>query len=151
MIGKVIKDEFFINRDWPVAVAVAMALLAVAGVPIMIYKHWRRRADGAKPMNGPPLVPHHGSVFGFAFLYIPILSLIVFLLQQVAARRRSGAASRRSGTGAVQERPDSRSRSWLSVKIGASSRHACDVLGTMAGMALARLRAFAGRTLLCPA
>ncbi len=33
MIGKVLWTEFFSNRDWPVASAVAIALLAVARRP----------------------------------------------------------------------------------------------------------------------
>ncbi|HKQ94708.1 MAG TPA: ABC transporter permease subunit [Aestuariivirgaceae bacterium] len=39
MIGRVLADEFFLNRDWPVAAAVAVALLLLLVVPIMIYSH----------------------------------------------------------------------------------------------------------------
>ena len=39
MIGRVLADEFFLNRDWPVAAAVAVALLILLVVPIMIYSH----------------------------------------------------------------------------------------------------------------
>ena len=38
MIGKVIWAEFFDNRDWPVASAVAVAILILLVVPIMIYQ-----------------------------------------------------------------------------------------------------------------
>ena len=34
MIGKVLWDEFFVNRDWPVASAVAIALLVLLLVPM---------------------------------------------------------------------------------------------------------------------
>jgi putrescine transport system permease protein len=39
MIGRVLWNEFFANRDWPVASAVAIALLLVLVVPIMIFQH----------------------------------------------------------------------------------------------------------------
>ncbi len=38
MIGKIIWAEFFDNRDWPVASAVAVAILILLVVPIMIYQ-----------------------------------------------------------------------------------------------------------------
>ena len=44
MIGRVLADEFFLNRDWPVAAAVAVALLLLLVVPIMIYSHLESRA-----------------------------------------------------------------------------------------------------------
>ena len=34
MIGKVLWDEFFTNRDWPVASAVAVAMLVLLVVPM---------------------------------------------------------------------------------------------------------------------
>jgi len=34
MIGKVLWDEFFTNRDWPVAAAVAVAMLVLLLVPM---------------------------------------------------------------------------------------------------------------------
>lgn len=39
MIGRVLWDEFFSNRDWPVASAVAIALLLLLVVPIMYLQH----------------------------------------------------------------------------------------------------------------
>ena len=39
MIGKVLYSEFNANHDWPVASAVAIALLLVLVVPMMIYQH----------------------------------------------------------------------------------------------------------------
>ena len=38
MIGKVLWTEFFSNRDWPVASAVAIALLVLLVVPIMLFQ-----------------------------------------------------------------------------------------------------------------
>jgi putrescine transport system permease protein len=38
MIGRVLWEEFFNNRDWPVASAVAIVMLFVLVIPIMIYQ-----------------------------------------------------------------------------------------------------------------
>ncbi len=38
MIGKVLFEEFFYNRDWPVASAVAVVLLLILIIPIVLYQ-----------------------------------------------------------------------------------------------------------------
>ncbi|WP_076660953.1 ABC transporter permease subunit [Yoonia rosea] len=38
MIGKVLYEEFFSNRDWPVAGAVAVILLLILIIPIVLYQ-----------------------------------------------------------------------------------------------------------------
>ncbi|MBI3443867.1 MAG: ABC transporter permease subunit [Magnetospirillum sp.] len=46
MIGKVLWAEFFDNRDWPAASAVAVAMLVVLVVPIMAFQHFEtKRAE----------------------------------------------------------------------------------------------------------
>lgn len=47
MIGRVLWDEFFGNRDWPVASAVAIALLLVLVIPIMLFQRMNLRREGA--------------------------------------------------------------------------------------------------------
>jgi putrescine transport system permease protein len=39
MIGRVLSDEFFENRDWPLASAVAILMLLMLVVPIMLFQH----------------------------------------------------------------------------------------------------------------
>lgn len=41
MIGRVLWDEFFSNRDWPVAGAVAICLLLVLVLPIMVFQRYQ--------------------------------------------------------------------------------------------------------------
>jgi len=41
MIGRVLWGEFFSNRDWPTASAVAMAILLALVVPLMIYQKFQ--------------------------------------------------------------------------------------------------------------
>ncbi|MBL9051191.1 MAG: ABC transporter permease [Tabrizicola sp.] len=48
MIGRLISDEFSQARDWPMASAVAVALLVLMVVPTMIYSHYQARAEGTK-------------------------------------------------------------------------------------------------------
>jgi putrescine transport system permease protein len=38
MIGKVLWEEFFSNRDWPVASAVAVILLLILVIPIVLFQ-----------------------------------------------------------------------------------------------------------------
>jgi putrescine transport system permease protein len=44
MIGRTLWTEFFANRDWPLASAVAVLLLLILVVPIAIYQHVQARA-----------------------------------------------------------------------------------------------------------
>ena len=44
MIGQVLWTEFFSNRDWPVASAVAVVLLCLLIVPVVIYQQMQLRA-----------------------------------------------------------------------------------------------------------
>ncbi len=43
MIGKILWDEFFSSRDWPLASAVAIAMLVLIVVPIMWLQHFQDR------------------------------------------------------------------------------------------------------------
>lgn len=49
MIGKVLWNEFFQNRDWPVASAVAIAMLLLLVVPIMLFQLAQGRQAGGHP------------------------------------------------------------------------------------------------------
>ena len=43
MIGKTLWSEFFNNRDWPLASAVAVVLLLVLVIPIVLFQHARQQ------------------------------------------------------------------------------------------------------------
>ena len=43
MIGQTLWNEFFGNKDWPVASAVAVVLLCLLLVPILVYQHLQLR------------------------------------------------------------------------------------------------------------
>ena len=43
LIGRVLFEEFFANRDWPLASAVAIVMLLLLIAPIMLLQHYRMR------------------------------------------------------------------------------------------------------------
>jgi putrescine transport system permease protein len=48
MIGRVLFDEFFVNRDWPLASSVAIVLLLLLVAPIVfLQRHRREEVEGA--------------------------------------------------------------------------------------------------------
>ncbi|GGB00493.1 ABC transporter permease subunit [Allosediminivita pacifica] len=48
MIGKVLWEEFFNNRDWPVASAVAVVLLLILIIPIVLFQRTEEKAREAE-------------------------------------------------------------------------------------------------------
>ena len=47
MLGRVLWSEFFSNRDWPLASAVAVLLLAIVGGPVVLFRGAEDRRAGA--------------------------------------------------------------------------------------------------------
>jgi putrescine transport system permease protein len=47
MIGKILWNEFFSNRDWPVASAVTIVLILVLVIPIVILQRQQVKAQEA--------------------------------------------------------------------------------------------------------
>jgi putrescine transport system permease protein len=45
LIGRVLFDEFYVNRDWPLASAVAIMLLVLLVVPIVILQKNQARDE----------------------------------------------------------------------------------------------------------
>lgn len=45
MIGRILWDEFFQNRDWPVASAVAIVMLLIQVVPMMIFQNAQAKTE----------------------------------------------------------------------------------------------------------
>jgi putrescine transport system permease protein len=43
MVAKLLADEFFMNRDWPKASAVAIVMLLLLLIPIMLFQHFQNR------------------------------------------------------------------------------------------------------------
>ncbi len=53
MIGQTLWTEFFANKDWPVASAVAVVLVVLLMAPIAVYQHLQTREIEGRPRGGP--------------------------------------------------------------------------------------------------
>jgi putrescine transport system permease protein len=88
--------------------------------------------------------------FGFAFLYVPILTMVVFSFN--ASRLVTVWDSVHSPTlkwyGLLFQNRQIMDAAWLSLKIAVMNATGAVILGTMAGFALARFGQFRGRGLL---
>jgi ABC-type spermidine/putrescine transport system permease subunit II len=148
MIGRVISDEFSSARDWPMASAVAVVLLILMVVPTMLYSRFRPRPRGRWRRRNEPAPPF--------LITCALLRLCVLLhpdpvddrlqLQRLAAGDGLGRVLDALVCLALSNR-----QVWdalvLSLKIAFVSATGATILGTMAGIALARFTRFRGRTL----
>jgi putrescine transport system permease protein len=94
-----------------------------------------------------PLFRMSALVFGFAFLYIPILSLIVYSFNR-SRLVTVWAGFSTEWYGRLLENDQILGAAWLSLKIAAINATGAVILGTLAGLALARFGQFRGRTVL---
>ena len=85
-------------------------------------------------------------IFGFAFLYVPILSLIVYSFNKSRLVTVWGGFSTQ-WYGRLFENQQILNAAWLSLKIAAINATGAVILGTLAGLALARFGKFSGKTL----
>ena len=86
-------------------------------------------------------------VFGFAFLYLPILSLIVYSFNKSRLVTVWGGFSTQ-WYGRLMDNHQILNAAWLSLKIASLNATGAVILGTLSGLALARFGKFKGRTLL---
>lgn len=84
--------------------------------------------------------------FGYAFLYIPILSLIVYSFNASRLVTVWGGFSTK-WYGELFQNEQILSAAWLSLRIAAMNATMATLLGTFAGLTLARFGRFRGRTL----
>lgn len=86
-------------------------------------------------------------ILGFAFLYLPILSLVVYSFNESKLVTVWGGFSTK-WYGELFRNEQIIDAALLSLRIAVASACAAVVLGTIAGFVLARMRRFRGRTLL---
>jgi putrescine transport system permease protein len=86
-------------------------------------------------------------VFGFAFLYIPILSVIVYSFNESKLVTVWGGLSVK-WYGVLFRDHEMLDAAWLSLRIAAVAATGAVVVGTLAGLTLVRFGRFRGRTLL---
>ena len=85
-------------------------------------------------------------VFGYAFLYIPLVSVIVYSFNDSRLAAVWGGFSTR-WYGELLKNEQVLDATFLSLKIAATSATFATILGTMAGLMLVRFGRFRGRTL----
>jgi putrescine transport system permease protein len=85
-------------------------------------------------------------IIGFAFLYIPIVSLIVYSFNASKLVTVWGGFSTK-WYGELLRNEQILGAAWLSLRVAALSATLAVILGTLAGMVLARFGPFKGRTL----
>jgi len=83
--------------------------------------------------------------FGYAFLYVPILSLIVYSFNE-SRLVTVWAGFSTKWYAALAENDQILSAAWLSLKIAVLNATGSVILGTLAGLVLARFGRFRGRT-----
>src|SRR6185295_7897136 len=83
--------------------------------------------------------------FGFAFLYVPLVSLVVYSFNKSRLATLWGGFST-EWYGKLFANSQIVDAALLSLRIAALSATFATILGTMAGMALARFTRFHGRT-----
>jgi putrescine transport system permease protein len=84
--------------------------------------------------------------FGYAFLYVPLLLVVVYSFNNSRISTVWGGFSTRWYS-ALWQNEQVLEATWLSLRIAVTSATMATILGTMAGLALARFGRFRGRTL----
>ncbi|MFO1088577.1 MAG: ABC transporter permease subunit [Hyphomicrobiales bacterium] len=84
--------------------------------------------------------------FGYAFFYIPIISMIIYSFNKSRLATVWGGFST-EWYGKLFQNDQVLNAAWLSLRIALLSATLATILGTMAGMALARFSRFRGKTL----
>lgn len=85
-------------------------------------------------------------IFGYAFFYVPIASMIFYSFNKSRLATVWGGFST-EWYGKLLDNQQVLDAAWLSLRIAFLSATIATILGTMAGMALARFSRFRGRTL----
>ena len=97
-------------------------------------------------MNRRPIFLLSCLAFGFAFFYVPILSMMVFSFNRSRLATVWGGFSTQWYERLFQD-DQVINAAFLSIRIALVSATVATILGTMAGLALARFKRFRGRTL----
>ncbi len=85
-------------------------------------------------------------IFGYAFLYVPLVLVVVYSFNRSRIATVWGGFSTR-WYGALLENDQVLEAAYLSLRIAVTSATFATILGTMAGLALARFGRFRGRTM----
>ncbi len=146
MIGKVLWEEFFANRDWPVASAVAVILLLILIIPIVLFQ--RNEQNRRRPTHETAdMVQRHIPDAGLCVPLHPDARSSSSTASTKAAWSRSGPGFRPNGTASCCRTRPSSMRHGSRSRLAVFSSIIATILGTMAAYVLVRGGRFYGRTL----
>ena len=147
MIGKTLWSEFFTNRDWPLASAVAVILLLILVVPIVIFQNFETSGGRRRRDEAPTSWFNVTSVtLGLAFLYLPILLLVIYSFNASRLVTVWGGFSTKWYVELFHNQ-SLLDAAWVTLRVGLLSASVATVLGTLAAITLVRHGRFRGRTL----
>ena len=145
MIGQTIWLEFFGNKDWPAASAVAVVLVVLLVTPIVIYQNRAMRGGGARLIMRKVSAFNLAAIFvGIAFLYLPIAVLVIYSFNASRLVAVWGGWSTRWYAELLNDRPLLDAAS-ISIRLALTSATLATIFGTMAALALVRFGRFRGR------
>ncbi len=133
MIGKTIWSEFFSNRDWPVSSAVAVVLLLLLIVPIVIFQQAqaRQQEKGNKMQNNWSRFNIASVALGFAFLYLPIVLLVIYSFNESRLVTVWAGFSTKWYVELFRNQA-LMDAAWVTIRVGLLSATIATVLGTLA-------------------
>ncbi len=146
MIGQTLWLEFFTNKDWPVASAAAVVLLVLLLLPLLLYERLQRRqleAVMAARCRRMSRFNVASLALGLAFLYLPIVILVIYSFNASRLVTVWGGWSLRWYYEFFNDRAMLEA-AWMSLRVAVSATIAT-LLGTLAAVALSRGERFRGR------
>ena len=150
MIGRVLSDEFFREPRLAGGERGGDPHAAGARDPDHAVPALPATRTGGAEMTSRGVFSRTALVFGLVFLYVPILSMIVFSFNNSRLVTVWDAAH--SPTlkwyGELISNGQIMGAAWLSIRIALVAATGAVILGTLTGVALARFGPFRGRTLL---
>ena len=145
MIGQTIWIEFFGNKDWPTASAVAVVLVCLLVTPIVIYQNQAMRTvERESKMRRLSAFNLAAILLGIAFLYLPIAVLVIYSFNASRLVAVWGGWSLHWYAELFNDAPlvDS---ALISIRLALVSASIATILGVLAALALARFGRFRGR------
>lgn len=147
MIGRVLWQEFFNNRDWPVASAVAIIMLLLLICADNVVPQTPAKKRGRTRMNNLPVVRSPWRIvillLGFTFLYAPMLMLVIYSFNSSKLVTVWAGWSTR-WYGELLRDDAMMSAVGSSLTIAACAATAAAILGTIAAVVLVRFGRFRG-------
>ena len=152
LIGKTLWTEFFNNQDWPLSSAIAVGMLAILVVPIVLLQKAQARADVRSQVSGGQgartwsWVGLSAVTLGLAFIYLPILLVVVFSFNESRLVTLWSGFSLK-WYGLLFQNTQLLASAFLSFKLAVASATAATGLGVLAALVLVRGRAMRGHNL----